>query len=201
MLQREGRLIRTIDADLADRDRVDQACSELLKETKVDILVNSAGIIRRGPAIDSTAADWDAVMAVNLDSAFFLAQRFGRPMLERGAGKIINIASVLSIQGGINVVAYTSSKHAIAGLTRALANEWAPRGVQVNAIAPGYITTKATKPLYDDPVRQKAILDRIPAGRWGSPNDLVGAAVFLASPASDYVSGHVLAVDGGWLSR
>jgi 2-deoxy-D-gluconate 3-dehydrogenase len=140
-------------------------------------------------------------MAVNLDSAFFLAQRFGRPMLERGAGKIINIASVLSIQGGINVIAYTSSKHAIAGLTRALANEWAPRGVQVNAIAPGYITTKATKPLYDDPVRQKAILDRIPAGRWGSPTDLVGAAVFLASPASDYVSGHVLAVDGGWLSR
>jgi 2-deoxy-D-gluconate 3-dehydrogenase len=201
MLQREGRLIRMVDADLADRDRVDQACSELLKETKVDILVNSAGIIRRGPAIDSTAADWDAVMAVNLDSAFFLAQRFGRPMVERGAGKIINIASVLSIQGGINVVAYTSSKHAIAGLTRALANEWAPRGVQVNAIAPGYITTKATKPLYDDPVRQKAILDRIPAGRWGSPNDLVGAAVFLASPASDYVSGHVLAVDGGWLSR
>jgi 2-deoxy-D-gluconate 3-dehydrogenase len=201
MLQREGRLIRMVDADLADRDRVDQACSELLKETKVDILVNSAGIIRRGPAIDSTAADWDAVMAVNLDSAFFLAQRFGRPMLERGAGKIINIASVLSIQGGINVVAYTSSKHAIAGLTRALANEWAPRGVQVNAIAPGYITTKATKPLYDDPVRQKAILARIPAGRWGSPTDLVGAAVFLASPASDYVSGHVLAVDGGWLSR
>jgi 2-deoxy-D-gluconate 3-dehydrogenase len=194
-------LIRTVDADLADRDRVDEACRELLKETKVDILVNNAGIIRRGPAIDSTTADWDAVMAVNLDSAFFLAQRFGRPMLDRGAGKIINIASLLSIQGGINVVAYTASKHAIAGLTRALANEWAPRGVQVNAIAPGYIRTNNTKVLYEDPMRQKAILDRIPAGRWGSPNDLVGAAVFLASPASDYVSGHVLAVDGGWLSR
>jgi 2-deoxy-D-gluconate 3-dehydrogenase len=201
VLQKGGRLVRTIDADLADRDRVEDAGSELLSETRVDILVNNAGIIRRGPAIDSPAADWDAVMAVNLDSAFFLAQRFARPMLERGAGKIINIASVLSTQGGINVVAYAAAKHGIAGLTRALANEWAPRGVQVNAIAPGYITTKATKPLVDDPVRRKAILDRIPAGRWGSPNDLVGAAVFLASPASDYVNGHVLAVDGGWLSR
>ena len=140
-------------------------------------------------------------MAVNLDSAFFLAQRFARPMLERGSGKIINIASVLSFQGGINVVAYAAAKHAIAGLTRALANEWAPKGVQVNAIAPGYITTKATKPLVDDPLRHEAITDRIPAGRWGSPDDLVGAAVFLASAASDYVSGHVLAVDGGWLSR
>jgi 2-deoxy-D-gluconate 3-dehydrogenase len=201
MLRKDGQLVRTIDADLADRDRVDKACSELLKETSVDILVNNAGIIRRGPAIDSPAEDWDAVMAVNLDAAFFLSQRFARPMLERGGGKIINIASVLSAQGGMNVVAYAAAKHGIAGLTRALANEWAPRGVQVNAIAPGYITTKATKPLFEDPVRQKAILDRIPAGRWGSPDDLVGAAVFLSSPASDYVSGHVLAVDGGWLSR
>ena len=201
ILRKGGKLIRTVDADLADRDRVEDACAELLKETKVDILVNNAGIIRRGPAVDSTAADWDAVMAVNLDSAFFLAQRFARPMLERGAGKIINIASILSSQGGVNVVSYTAAKHGIAGLTRALANEWAPRGVQVNALAPGYIRTNNTKTLYEDPVRQKAILDRIPAGRWGSPDDLVGAAVFLASPASDYVSGHVLAVDGGWLSR
>lgn len=201
ILRKDGKLVQTVDADLADRDRVEKACSELLKETKVDILVNNAGIIRRGPAVDSTAADWDAVMAVNLDSAFFLAQRFARPMLERGAGKIINIASVLSTQGGINVASYTAAKHAIAGLTRALANEWAPHGVQVNAIAPGYIRTKNTQVLFEDPVRQKAILDRIPAGRWGSPIDLVGAAVFLASPASDYVSGHVLAVDGGWLSR
>ncbi len=200
-LEKIGKLVRTVDADLADRDRVEHACSEVLRETKVDILVNGAGIIRRGPAIDSAASDWDAVMAVHLDSAFFLAQRFARPMLERGAGKIINIASVLSFQGGINVVAYAVAKHGMAGLTRALANEWAPRGVQVNAIAPGYIQTKVTKPLYEDPARNKAILDRIPAGRWGSPSDLVGAAVFLASPASDYVNGHVLAVDGGWLSR
>jgi 2-deoxy-D-gluconate 3-dehydrogenase len=201
ILQQGGRLVRTVDADLADRDRVGAACSELLEETKVDILVNNAGIIRRGPAIDSPAADWDAVMAVNLDSAFFLAQRFARPMLERGAGKIINIASVLSTQGGINVVAYVAAKHGIAGLTRALANEWAPRGVQVNAIAPGYIRTNNTKPLLEDSLRYKAILDRIPAGRWGSPSDVVGAAVFLSSPASDYVNGHLLAVDGGWLSR
>jgi 2-deoxy-D-gluconate 3-dehydrogenase len=201
VLESGGRLVRTVDADLADRDRVNEACSELLNETQVDILVNNAGIIRRGPAVDSPASDWDAVMAVNLDSAFFLSQRFARPMLERGAGKIINIASLLALQGGINVVAYAAAKHGIAGITRALANEWAPRGVQVNAIAPGYIKTKNTRALYEDPVRYKAILDRIPAGRWGSPSDLVGAAVFLASPASDYVNGHVLAVDGGWLAR
>ncbi len=200
-LRKSGRLVRTVDADLSDRARVEKACSELLTETRVDILVNNAGIIRRGPAVDSPAADWDAVMAVNLDSAFFLAQRFARPMLERGAGKIINIASVLSTQGGINVVAYAAAKHGIAGLTRALANEWAPRGVQVNAIAPGYIKTNNTQKLFDDPVRYKAITERIPAGRWGSPTDLVGAAVFLSSSASDYVNGHVLAVDGGWLSR
>jgi len=139
ILRKDGKLVRTVDSDLADRDRVEKACSELLNETKVDILVNNAGIIRRGPAVDSTAADWDEVMAINLDSAFFLAQRFARPMLERGAGKIINVASVLSTQGGINVVSYTAAKHGIAGLTRALANEWAPHGVQVNAIAPGYI--------------------------------------------------------------
>ena len=201
ILQNSRRLVRTVDADLADRDRVKAACSELLDETRVDILVNSAGVIRRGPAVDSPAADWDAVMTVQLDAAFLLAQLFARPMLERGAGKIINVASVLSFQGGINVVAYAAAKHAIAGLTRALANEWAPKGVQVNAIAPGYIRTKFTRALYEDPVREKAIVDRIPAGRWGSPSDLVGASVFLASPASDYVNGHVLAVDGGWLSR
>jgi 2-deoxy-D-gluconate 3-dehydrogenase len=201
ILKKSGRLVRTVDADLANRTRVEDACSELLKEVEVHILVNNAGIIRRGPAVDSPPADWDAVMAVNLDSAFLLAQRFGRPMLERGAGKIINIASLLSAQGGINVVAYTASKHGIAGMTRALANEWAPQGVQVNAIAPGYIRTNNTKALFDDPARNRAITERIPAGRWGSPADLVGAAVFLASAASDYVNGHVLAVDGGWLSR
>ena len=201
ILRKDGKLVSTVDADLADRELVEKAGAELLKKTTVDILVNNAGIIRRGPAVDSPPADWDAVMAVNLDAAFFLAQRFARPMLERGSGKIINIASVLSTQGGINVVSYAAAKHGIAGLTRALANEWAPRGVQVNAIAPGYIRTNNTRPLLEDPVRHKAITDRIPAGRWGSPDDVVGAAVFLSSSASDYVSGHVLAVDGGWLSR
>ena len=201
ILRESGYLVSTVDADLSNRDRVEDACSKLLTETNVDILVNNAGIIRRGPAVDSPAADWDAVMAVNLDSAFFLAQRFARPMLDRGAGKIINIASVLSTQGGINVVAYAAAKHGIAGLTRALANEWAPRGVQVNAIAPGYIRTNNTQKLFDDPLRNRAITERIPAGHWGSPADVVGAAVFLSSAASDYVNGHVLAVDGGWLSR
>ena len=201
ILRESGHLVSTVDADLSNRVRVEDACSKLLTETRVDILVNNAGIIRRGPAVDSPAADWDAVMAVNLDSAFFLAQRFARPMLDRGAGKIINIASVLSTQGGINVVAYAAAKHGIAGLTRALANEWAPRGVQVNAIAPGYIRTNNTQKLFDDPLRNRAITERIPAGHWGSPADVVGAAVFLSSAASDYVNGHVLAVDGGWLSR
>jgi 2-deoxy-D-gluconate 3-dehydrogenase len=138
---------------------------------------------------------------VNLDAVFQLSQRLGGPMLERGSGKIVNIASMLSFQGGINVVAYAASKHAVAGLTRALANEWAGRGVQVNAIAPGYIRTDNTAALQADPVRSRSIEERIPAGRWGEPSDLVGAAVFLASAASDYVNGHVLAVDGGWMGR
>jgi 2-deoxy-D-gluconate 3-dehydrogenase len=196
-----GRLLRTVEADLADPDLAERACSELLAEHRIDILVNNAGVIRRGPAIDSPRRDWDDVMAVNLDAVFLLSQQLARPMLERGSGKIINIASVLSFQGGINVVAYTASKHAVAGLTRALANEWAGRGVQVNAIAPGYIRTDVTRPLVEDSRRYQAILDRIPTGRWGTPDDLIGAAIFLASSASDYVNGHVLAVDGGWLSR
>jgi 2-dehydro-3-deoxy-D-gluconate 5-dehydrogenase len=196
-----GRLLRTVHADLGDPELVDRACAELLQEHRIDILVNNAGIIRRGPAVDSPRQDWDDVMAVNLDAVFQLSQRLARPMLERGSGKIINIASMLSFQGGINVVAYATSKHAVAGLTRALANEWAGRGVQVNAIAPGYIRTDNTAALQRDPTRNQAILDRIPAGRWGDPSDLVGAAVFLASGASDYMNGHVLAVDGGWMAR
>jgi 2-deoxy-D-gluconate 3-dehydrogenase len=200
-LAASGRLLRTVAADLADRERVASVCSELLAEQRVDILVNNAGVIRRGPAVDLPLQDWDDVLAVDLDAVFALSQRFARPMLERRSGKIVNVASVLSVQGGINVVAYAASKHAVAGLTRALANEWAPSGVQVNAIAPGYVRTEVTRPLYEDPARSRSILERIPAGRWGSPTDLVGAAVFLASSASDYVNGHVLAVDGGWLSR
>jgi 2-deoxy-D-gluconate 3-dehydrogenase len=200
-LAASGRLVRTVGADLADRELVDRACSELLAEQRVDILVNNAGVIRRGPAVDLPLQDWDDVLAVDLDAVFALSQRFARPMLERRSGKIINVASVLSFQGGINVVSYAASKHAVAGMTRALANEWAPLGVQVNAIAPGYIETEVTRPLYEDAARNRSILDRIPAGRWGSPADLVGAAIFLSSSASDYVNGHVLAVDGGWLSR
>jgi 2-dehydro-3-deoxy-D-gluconate 5-dehydrogenase len=196
-----GRLLRAVVADLGDPDAVDRACDELLAEHRIDVLVNNAGIIRRGPAADSPRRDWDEVMAVNAGAVLQLSQRLGRPMLERGSGKIINIASMLSFQGGINVISYTASKHAVAGLTRALANEWAGRGVQVNAIAPGYIHTDNTAALRRDPDRYRAILDRIPAGRWGEPSDLAGAAVFLASSASDYVSGHVLAVDGGWLGR
>jgi 2-dehydro-3-deoxy-D-gluconate 5-dehydrogenase len=200
-LTARGRLLRTIEADLGDPELVDRACAELLEEHRIDILVNNAGIIRRGPAADSPRGDWDDVMAVNARAVFQLSQRLARPMLERGSGKVINIASVLSFQGGINVVAYAAAKHAVAGLTRALANEWAGRGVQVNAIAPGYVHTDNTAAIQRDPKRYQAILDRIPAGRWAEPSDLAGAAVFLASSASDYVNGHVLAVDGGWLGR
>jgi 2-deoxy-D-gluconate 3-dehydrogenase len=195
------RLLVAVEADLADRERVEEACADLLARHRIDILVNNAGIIRRGPAVASPLDDWDAVMAVNLDAVFQLSQLLARPMLERGSGKVINVASVLSFQGGINVVGYAAAKHAVAGLTRALANEWAAHGVQVNAIAPGYVHTDNTAALQRDAARYEAILSRIPAGRWGEPDDIAGAAVFLASSASNYVNGHVLAVDGGWLGR
>jgi 2-deoxy-D-gluconate 3-dehydrogenase len=196
-----GRLVTTIGCDVGDRRELDRACNELLESQRIDILVNNAGIIRRSPAVDYAPGDWDAVLAVNLNAVFRLSQLLGRPMIERGNGKIINICSMLSFQGGIKVPAYTASKHAVAGITKALANEWASFGVQVNAIAPGYIATDNTAPLIADVERNRAIVDRIPAGRWGRPADLVGAAIFLASSASDYVTGHLLAVDGGWLAR
>jgi 2-deoxy-D-gluconate 3-dehydrogenase len=196
-----GRKAEVALLDLSDPSAVGPFCAELLADHQVDIVVNNAGTIRRGPVEDIPLEGWHEVLQTNLDSAFALAQACGRPMLERGSGKIINIASMLSFQGGINVAAYTVSKHGIVGLTKALANEWAGRGVQVNAIAPGYIATNNTAALVADPVREPAIRARIPAGRWGTPEDLVGAAVFLASRASDYVTGHVLAVDGGWLGR
>ncbi|HZF15082.1 MAG TPA: 2-dehydro-3-deoxy-D-gluconate 5-dehydrogenase KduD [Steroidobacteraceae bacterium] len=167
----------------------------------VDILVNNAGTIRRAEALDFQELDWDAVINVNLKSVFFLTQAVARTMIGRGRGKIINIASMLSFQGGIRVAAYTASKSAIAGLTRLLANEWAARGINVNAIAPGYMATENTAALRADTVRNREILGRIPAGRWGDPADLAGAAVFLASGASDYVHGAILPVDGGWLAR
>lgn len=167
----------------------------------LDILINNAGIIRRADAVDFSEADWDAVIDTNLKSVFFLCQAAGRHMIAQGSGKIINIASMLSFQGGIRVPSYTASKSGIAGLTRLLANEWAARGVNVNAIAPGYIATNNTAALQADEARNRSILERIPAGRWGAADDLGGAAVFLASRASDYVNGHILAVDGGWLAR
>ncbi|GAA1806743.1 2-dehydro-3-deoxy-D-gluconate 5-dehydrogenase KduD [Luedemannella flava] len=167
----------------------------------LDILVNNAGTIRRADAADHSPDDWDAVLRVNLDAVFHLSRAAGRHMLPRGAGKIINIASMLSFQGGIRVPSYTAAKHAVVGLTRALANEWAARGVNVNAIAPGYIATDNTAPLRADVDRERAIRERIPAGRWGDPDDLTGAAVFLASDAARYVHGAVLPVDGGWLAR
>jgi 2-dehydro-3-deoxy-D-gluconate 5-dehydrogenase len=167
----------------------------------LDILVNNAGTIRRCDSVDFSEADWDEVMNINLKSAFFLSQAAGRHFIAKGRGKIINIASMLSFQGGIRVASYTASKSGIAGMTRLLANEWASKGVNVNAIAPGYMVTNNTAPLRADENRSKDILARIPAARWGTPADLAGAAVFLASSASDYVNGTVLAVDGGWLAR
>ena len=167
----------------------------------VDVLVNNAGTIARDDAVDVDLTAWTGVVDVNLTSLFQLTRIVAGPMLERGAGKVINIASLLSFQGGLRVASYAASKHAVAGLTKALANEWAARGVQVNAIAPGYIETDNTAPLRQDEARRRSIDARIPADRWGRAEDLVGAAVFLASSASDYVNGHVLVVDGGWMAR
>ena len=168
---------------------------------RLDILVNNAGIIRRAPAAEHSAADWEEVMRVNVDAVFHLSQAAGRHMLAHNGGRIVNIASMLSFQGGIRVPSYTAAKHAVLGVTRALANEWAGSGVNVNAIAPGYIITDNTAPLRADPDRARSIVERIPAGKWGVPEDLAGAMVFLASDASRYVHGAVLPVDGGWLAR
>ena len=197
-----GRTAWEVDADVADREAVVAMVAEAEREAgPLDILVNNAGTIRRHPAAEFPIESWDAVMRTNLDSAWLLSQHVGRGMIERGRGKIINIASLLSFSGGITVPAYTASKHAVAGLTKALANEWGRHGVQVNAIAPGYFRTDNTQRLQDDPVRSQEISGRIPAGRWGEPSDIGGAVVFLASSASDYVTGHVLVVDGGWMAR
>ncbi|MDQ0373941.1 SDR family oxidoreductase [Cellulomonas humilata] len=195
-----GRSFEGHAVDFADRSAV-LAFGHLVAERAPDILVNNAGTIARKPAADHPLAWWDQVLEVNLTSQFVLTQLVAAPMLERGSGKIIFIASLLSFQGGINVPGYTASKSGIAGLTKALSNEWASHGVNVNAIAPGYVDTDNTEALRSDPVRSQAILDRIPAGRWGTAADLGGAAVFLASSASDYVNGVTLAVDGGWLGR
>jgi 2-dehydro-3-deoxy-D-gluconate 5-dehydrogenase len=199
---RLGRKGRFIAADLVSTEPIERVVSEALAAAgRVDILVNNAGIIRRADAADFSQADWDDVLDINLKSVFFMCQRVGRHMLERGSGKIINVASMLSFQGGIRVASYTAAKSGVAGITRLLANEWAGKGLNVNAIAPGYVATDNTAQLRADPERSRGILERIPAGRWAQAMDMGGAAVFLASAASDYVNGHILAVDGGWLAR
>ena len=197
-----GRRFVNIEANLITVEPVQRVLDEALAGLgRVDILVNNAGLIRRADAVDFSEKDWDDVMNVNIKSAFFMSQAVGRHFIANSGGKIINIASMLSFQGGIRVPSYTASKSGIAGITRLLANEWASRNINVNAIAPGYMATDNTAQLRADEDRSKAILDRIPAARWGTPGDLGGAAVFLASPASDYVNGAILPVDGGWLAR
>ncbi|MUG45112.1 2-dehydro-3-deoxy-D-gluconate 5-dehydrogenase KduD [Paenibacillus woosongensis] len=197
-----GKKATVVQVDLSDHSKLEATFNEALKLTgQIDILVNNAGIIRRTPAKDHSAKDWSDVLDLNLSTVFLLSQLAGRHMLERGSGKIINICSMLSYQGGINVPGYTASKHAVAGLTKAFANEWASGGVQVNGIAPGYMVTDNTAQIRADENRYASITDRIPAGRWGTPEDLKGSAVFLASSASDYLNGHILCVDGGWMAR
>ncbi|MET3928674.1 2-deoxy-D-gluconate 3-dehydrogenase [Lysobacter sp. OAE881] len=197
-----GRRFVSIEANLSSVEPIERVVRETLDGLGgLHVLVNNAGLIRRADAVDFTEKDWDDVMNVNIKGAFFMAQAAGRHMIANGGGKIVNIASMLSFQGGIRVPSYTASKSGIAGITRLLANEWANKGINVNAIAPGYMATDNTAQLRADEARSAAILDRIPAGRWGDPSDLGGAAVFLASRASDYVNGAILPVDGGWLAR
>ncbi|MEV8437918.1 SDR family oxidoreductase [Actinosynnema sp. NPDC051121] len=199
-VEAEGRVFTPVRTDLSDHGQVAEL-GALLAGREVDVLVNNGGTIRRAPAAEHTDADFDHVLDVNLRATWTLSREVGRVMLARGSGRIVNIASMLSFQGGITVPGYTASKSAVAGLTKALANEWAPRGVNVNAVAPGYVTTDNTDALRADPDRSRSILDRIPAGRWAQPEDIAGAVLFLCSRAADYVHGVVLPVDGGWLAR
>ncbi|MBP3283900.1 MAG: 2-dehydro-3-deoxy-D-gluconate 5-dehydrogenase KduD [Clostridia bacterium] len=203
LVEKAGGKFAWVKADLTTLEAVDEIINTA-KETfgRVDILVNNAGTIRRADAVDYTEKDWDDILNLNLKTAFFLSQRVAKEFMEqKQGGKIVNIASMLTFQGGIRVPAYTASKSAIGGVTKALANEWAKYGINVNAIAPGYMATDNTQALRADEKRSEEILSRIPAGRWGTPEDLMGAVVFLSSAASDYVNGHILAVDGGWLAR
>jgi len=204
MVKAAGRRVQIIEQDLgtATPEELDASVQSVVDTLgRVDILVNNAGIIRRAPLLEHPAADWDAVVATNLDAVFHLSQAAARRYVAQGGGKIINIASMLSFQGGILVPGYAASKHAVAGLTKSFANELAAHGINVNAIAPGYMATDNTAPIRSDADREKAILERIPAGRWGTPEDLQGAFVFLASPASNYLNGAIIPVDGGWLVR
>lgn len=202
-VEKLGRKAVSINADLSKKESVDTIISETLDALgRIDILFNNAGIIRRAPLTEFSEKDWDDVININQRTLFFLSQAVAKQMIKHGhGGKIVNTASMLSFQGGILVPSYTASKSAVMGLTRLMANELSPHGINVNAIAPGYMATDNTAPLRADAARNKAILDRIPAGRWGEPEDLKGLAVFLASSASDYVTGYTIAVDGGWLSR
>ena len=202
MVEAEGRKIEFFQADLTDRAQIDKVISACVETYgKIDILVNNAGTIRRAPLLEYKDEDWKAVMDINLNSVYFLSQAAAKVMVAQGSGKIINIASMLSFQGGKFVPPYTASKHGVAGITKAFANELAAHNIQINAIAPGYIKTANTAPIRADEKKKAEILSRIPAERWADPFDLMGAVVFLASKASDYVNGHILAVDGGWLVR
>jgi 2-deoxy-D-gluconate 3-dehydrogenase len=199
-VEAQGRTFTALRADFSDRAAVTALAADLARR-EVDILINNGGTIRRTPAAVHSDEDFDYVMDVNLRATFVLSREIGRTMVERGHGKIVNTASLLSFQGGINVPGYTSSKSAVAGLTKALANEWAAKGVNVNAVAPGYVATANTKDLRQDADRSQEILDRIPAGRWAEASDIGGAVLFLCSRAADYIHGAVLPVDGGWLAR
>ncbi len=201
-VRKRGRRFSGFRCDLSDRNAVDRVLEEVLnRHPVIDVLVNNAGIVRRSPAEDHSDALWDMVLEVNLSAVFRVSRRIGTTMLERGRGSIISTASILSDQGGLNVAGYAASKAGLANLTRSLANEWAGRGVRVNAIAPGYVKTEMTEVLRADPQRSRQILERIPAGRFGSPDDLRGPVVFLASDASRYIHGETLVVDGGWMGR
>jgi 2-deoxy-D-gluconate 3-dehydrogenase len=200
-VEAQGRRFEGHACDFADRAALYRLIASVTADHQIDVLVNNAGTIRRHPAAEHPDDAWDHVLDVNLSAQFILTREIGKGMIERGAGKVIFVASLLSFQGGVNVPGYAASKGGIVQLTKALANEWAPRGVNVNAVAPGYIRTDNTQALQDDEQRSRQILERIPAARWGQPRDLEGPVVFLASPASDYVNGHVLTVDGGWMGR
>ena len=195
-----GKSVELLICDVQSRSEISAAFKDI-DQLNVDITVNNAGSISRAPAIEATMEEWDRIIDTNLNSVFQISQLCAKSMLQRGQGRIINVASLLSFQGGINVPAYTASKHGVAGITKALANEWGGKGVNVNAIAPGYISTDNTEALRNDPDRSTSILARIPLGRWGNPEDLAATAVFLASPAAAYINGELLTVDGGWMGR
>ena len=202
-IEEKGKEFLAIQADLTSTEKIEEIITKTIQKFgRIDILVNNAGTIRREDAINYTEHDWDDILNLNLKTLFFLSQRVAKEFIkQKTGGKIINIASMLSFQGGIRVPAYTASKSGVMGLTKALANEWAKYNININAIAPGYMATDNTQAIRDDEKRNKEILDRIPAGRWGTPEDLAGSVIFLASDASNYVNGHTLAVDGGWLAR